>query len=189
MYRDLPLSFFNRVIGPIPVVLISVGYLKGKRSIMPCTSVAPISLTPPYIGVSVAKTRYTCKLIRELGDFVVNVPTWNLTKLIAELGIVSGSEVDKFEQFNLTPLKAKKVKSLRVGEAIAWIECCVEKSLSVGDRVFYISRVVAVYAREECSYNFGVRWFSEKPVLYLGDLLFATGFTEYYQCCGVVYRR
>ncbi|MEM2784315.1 MAG: flavin reductase family protein, partial [Nitrososphaerota archaeon] len=70
-------------------------------------------------------SRYTHKLIEETEDFTINVPKKGMKDIIDFCGSVSGREVDKFKEKNLTPLPSKKVKSPIIAQCPINYECKV----------------------------------------------------------------
>ncbi len=64
---------------------------------------------PPIISISMKKSRFSLDLIRNLGEFTVNIPSADYFKETDYCGIVSGKNTDKFQDTGLTPLKSKKI--------------------------------------------------------------------------------
>ncbi|MEM3436920.1 MAG: flavin reductase family protein [Nitrososphaerales archaeon] len=133
----------TRLLYPRPIVLITSINNSGKPNIIPVAWTMPTSFDPPLIAISIALTRYSHKLIKETHEFVINIPTKKLVNIIDYLGSVSGKDVDKFKESNLTALPAKKVKPPLIGECVAHIECKVESILNTGDHTIFVGRVVA----------------------------------------------
>lgn len=58
----------------------------------------------PIAVVAVRPARYTFKLLDEVEEFVISVPTPELEKAVAFCGEKSGRDVDKFKETVLTPI-------------------------------------------------------------------------------------
>lgn len=119
----------------------------GKPNIITCSAVFPVQ--PGYVGVAVGFTRYSHDLIKESGEFVVNIPSNELEEAMQFCGSRSGRDHNKFEECHLTPKPSRKLDTPIIEECIAWIEC---KNFSQGlthDHTIFIGKVVSAYARDE----------------------------------------
>ena len=119
----------------------------GKPNIITCSAVFPVQ--PGYIGAAIGFTRYSHNLIKQSGEFVVNIPPKELEDAMYFCGSRSGRDYNKFEECHLTPKLSRKLKTPIIGECIAWMEC---KNISQGqtrDHTIFIGEVVAAYAKEE----------------------------------------
>ena len=84
-----------------------------------CLWTRPVFMTP------VKKARHCYKLIDEGGVFTVNVPRKDLFNEIAKISVVSGRETDKWSEFHLHPVKARKTETYIVGDCGIHLECRV----------------------------------------------------------------
>ncbi|HAV43597.1 TPA: hypothetical protein DCX15_06255 [bacterium] len=62
MKRSVPLSKVNRLINSGNLILVTSSY-KDKANIITLAWHSPISIKPPIIGISVAKTHFSSELI------------------------------------------------------------------------------------------------------------------------------
>ncbi len=132
-----------------------------KPNVMTADWVVPLSFSPPLLGVAVGHTRYTHRLIKESGEFVIAVPTLELLKDVWIAGTVSGKEGNKFERLGLTLTNSKKVKVPSIKECQANIECKVVKEVEVGDHTLFVGEIVNVthgdafmHGRADLNYKF-----------------------------------
>jgi flavin reductase (DIM6/NTAB) family NADH-FMN oxidoreductase RutF len=123
---------------PSPIVLVTSKSKNGKSNIITVGMYMPVSYEPPLVAISLKKGRYTQQLIKETGEFVINVPGKNLVDAARICGTLSGRKSDKFKEANLTPIPAKKVKPPLIKECIAHIECRVKADCMVGDSFLFI---------------------------------------------------
>ncbi|MEM2876372.1 MAG: flavin reductase family protein [Candidatus Bathyarchaeia archaeon] len=79
----------------------------------------------PYFIVAVRPSRHTYRLIKETGDFTVNVPSKGMEDVVDYCGTVSGRIYDKFKAKKLTPVKGRYVNSPIIDECILHYECKV----------------------------------------------------------------
>ena len=80
---------------PLPVVLISAVSLSGEPNIFTVAWTGTICSDPPMVSISVRPERYSYAMIRETGEFVVNLTTEKLAFATDYCGVKSGKEVDK----------------------------------------------------------------------------------------------
>ena len=143
-----PLSAYH-LIHPKPAILVISIDSSGKANGMIAAWTTPLSHSPPLVGVSIAPTRYTYQLIKNSGEFTLNVLDKRYVRQVDFLGSVSGRGRDKLKESGLTIAKSKRVKPPHVEEALAVLECAVEKEVKAGDHIFFIARVLEAYAKPE----------------------------------------
>ena len=78
------------------------------------------------VSISVRPERYSHHLIKESGEFVINLPTESLVRAVDWCGVKSGRDVDKFSAMHLTPSPAAKVGTVLVEESPVNLECKVD---------------------------------------------------------------
>ena len=86
------------VIYPVPAVMVSCGTKEQKNII-----------TVTY--VSIRPSRHSYNIIKETGEFVINLVTERLTYACDFCGVRSGRDLDKFETMHLTAKKGEKVNT------------------------------------------------------------------------------
>lgn len=138
-----------RLIFPRPAVLVISVDDEGRANGMTAAWTTPLSHSPPLVGVSISPLRYTYQLIKRSGEFTLNVLDRNYTKQVHFIGTASGRNRDKLAEASFNLRQSKKVKPPHIGEALAVLECKVEKEVEVGDHVFFISKVLEAYAKSE----------------------------------------
>jgi flavin reductase (DIM6/NTAB) family NADH-FMN oxidoreductase RutF len=145
---DVEFSSAYRLLHPMHTVLVSCVGKAGKPNVLPLAWAMPASRDPALVAVSVAPARYSHGLIKEKGEFVVNVPTVDIIKETLASGRTSGKNSDKFAETGLTPMPARKVKVPIVKECVAHIECKLHSQFKTGDHTIFVGEVVAAYANK-----------------------------------------
>ena len=79
----------------------------------------------PTFVVLVRPSRYTYGCIEATGDFTVNLPARDMTKIVAACGTQSGRDHDKFAEQGLTAVPGLQVKSPVIEECPVCYECKV----------------------------------------------------------------
>lgn len=79
----------------------------------------------PFFLIAVRPSRYTYGFIERTGDFTVNVLKQGMDEIADYCGSVSGRDVNKFNEMNLTLGSGKKVTSPVILECGIHFECKV----------------------------------------------------------------
>lgn len=106
------------------------------------------SAHPPLISLAIGVRQYSLGLIKETGDFVVNVPSYEQIIITDWCGRVSGRNVDKFKDGSLTPGKSLKVRSPYIVECPVNYECILWKIVNCGDHDLVLGEIQQVHIDE-----------------------------------------
>jgi len=168
MRRTLDLQDALRLLVGGPVVLVTTRW-RDQTDVMPAIWTAPLSRTPPLIGVAVHPSRHTSDMIRFSEEFALNFPGRELMNHTHYFGVVSGRDVAKLELAKLPTFKATKVSAPLIEGCLAYIECGLEDTLRIGDHTLFVGRVLTVQAEAEA---FDETWLVDnpayRPLHYLG---------------------
>ncbi len=132
---------------PMRVILVSASS-GGKDNFMPASWCFPLSFDPPLFGVAISPKRFTFGMVRESGEFVLNVPGAELKEKVEKYGRHSGRDCDKFAESGLTREKSEKVGAVSIKECLASIECKVVGEHEAGDHVVFVGRVQNIRERK-----------------------------------------
>lgn len=134
---------------PLPVVMVSVADRAGNPNIVTIAWAGTVCSDPPMVSVSVRPERYSHHMIKETGEFVINLTTKELAFATDYCGVKSGRDVDKFKEMRLTSVPAEVVAAPMIGESPVNIECKVTEVKKLGSHDMFLARVVAVHADEK----------------------------------------
>ena len=152
---------------PLPVVMVSVADRKGRDNIITVAWAGTVCTNPPMVSISVRPERFSYSMIRDTGEFVINLTTEQLAFATDYCGVRSGKDVDKFEKMHLTRQSAQIVKAPKIGESPVCIECKVCKVEELGSHHLFLAEVVAVHADEKYMDKNGKFHLSQaKPLVY-----------------------
>lgn len=161
---------------PLPVVMVSMADKNGKNNIITIGWAGTICTNPPMVSISVRPERYSYPVLKETGEFVINLTTKELTFATDYCGVKSGRDVDKFAEMKLTALPGKEVKAPLIGESPVNIECKVREILPLGSHHMFLADVVAVHADEKYmdeKHKFHLE--KAEPIVYSHGAYFACG--------------
>jgi flavin reductase (DIM6/NTAB) family NADH-FMN oxidoreductase RutF len=161
---------------PLPVVLVTCSDGKGNSNIFTVAWTGTVCSDPPMVSISVRPQRYSHSLIRDTGEFVINLTTRRLVFATDYCGVRSGRDVDKFREMKLTALPAQKVGAPLIGESPVNIECRVSQVIRLGSHDMFLANVEAVHAQEAYMDEKG-RFFLDRaqPVVYSHGTYYALG--------------
>lgn len=152
---------------PLPAVLVSVTDGKGHDNIITVAWAGTVCTNPPMVAISVRPERFSYPMIRETGEFVINLTTEELSFAVDYCGVRSGREVEKFQEMHLTKEKASCVKAPMIGESPVSIECKVVEVKELGSHHMFLAKVVSVHADEKYMDETGkFRLNDAKPLVY-----------------------
>ena len=135
----------GNVLAPVPVVLVSCGGTAECRpNIITIAWTGTVCSDPPLLSISVRPERYSYGIIAAAGEFVVNLPSVEQTRITDWCGVVSGRDHDKFRECGLTAAPALEVACPIIAECPVSIECRVTRCLELGSHHMFLAEVVAV---------------------------------------------
>lgn len=128
---------------PLPVVMVSCGTME-KSNIITVAWTGTINSEPPMTYVSVRPERHSYAMIKETGEFVINLTTDRLVWNTDFCGVKSGRNVNKFAMPGLTKGRASKVSAPLIEESPLNLECVVERSILLGSHEMFLAKIAAV---------------------------------------------
>lgn len=133
------------LLAPVPPVMVSCGNIeKGNANIMTVAWTGIVNTIPPKTYISVRPSRHSYGIIKESGEFVLNLTTSSLIKSADYCGIYTGAKVNKFEKCRLTAEKASEVDCPIIAESPLSIECRVTDIIPMGTHDMFLADIVAV---------------------------------------------
>ena len=161
---------------PLPAVLVSCQGNDGKPNLITIGWVGTICSDPAMVSISVRPERYSYHMLKETGEFVINLTTEELLEATDYCGVASGRDVNKWEKMNLTPLPSEKVSVPAVAESPINIECKVTEVKELGTHHMFIAEVVSVRADEKYMDEKGKFHLEHsKPIAYSHGTYFSLG--------------
>lgn len=170
---------------PVPAVMVSCQQGEEKPNIITVAWASTSCSSPAMISISIRPERYSYHIIKESGEFVVNLVTEELVYAADYCGVRSGRDIDKFQQMKLTPLESKTVKAPGINESPVNIECKVIQVIPLGSHDLFMGEVTGVtiddrYMDENGTFhlsNAGLAVYSHGEYYGLGEKLGKFGYS------------
>ncbi len=134
---------------PLPAVLVSVANREGRDNLITVAWAGTVCTNPPMVSISVRPERYSYSMLRDTGEFVINLTTEKLAFATDYCGVRSGRDEDKFQALGLTREEASQVCAPLLGESPVNLECRVKQVLELGSHHMFVADVLAVHVDPE----------------------------------------
>lgn len=140
----------GNMVYPLPAAMVSVGAKDGTTNIITIAWTGTVCTNPAMLYISVRPERYSYNMIKETGEFVLNLTTEALAKATDYCGVRSGRDVDKWKETGLTAGKANALSYAPIiEESPVNIECKVSEVKELGSHHMFLAEVVSVQVSEE----------------------------------------
>lgn len=169
---------------PLPAVMVSCGDFE-NANIITVAWTGTICTNPAMTYISIRPERYSYDIIKNTGEFVINLTTKKLARSTDFAGVRSGRDINKFEALKLTKEKANEVNVPLIKESPINIECKVTEIKELGSHHMFIAKVLCVdvdekYLDKTGSFNMekcGLIAYSHGQYFELGENLGRFGFS------------
>ncbi len=136
------------LLAPVPPVMVSCGDME-KPNILTVAWTGITNTVPAKTYISVRPSRHSHGIIKEKGEFVLNLTPAAMARTADYCGIYTGAKVDKFKKCNLTPVEAEEVSAPMIGECPVSLCCRVTNVIPMGSHDMFLADILAVYVNEE----------------------------------------
>lgn len=134
---------------PLPAVMVSCANEAGEKDIVTVAWAGTVCTNPPMLSISLRPERHSYHIIRESGEFVVNLVTSRLQRACDWCGVRSGRDYDKWAECRLTAEPAARLElAPAIAESPVNIECRVRDVLELGSHHLFLADVIAVQVEE-----------------------------------------
>lgn len=129
---------------PVPAVMVSCQRPGERPNIITIAWAGTTCSSPAMVSISVRKERHSHSIIKETGEFVINLVTRDLVRAADYCGVRSGRDVDKFQEMHLTELPSQKIGAPGIAESPVNIECKVTDIKELGSHDLFLAEVMNV---------------------------------------------
>ena len=139
----------GNMVYPLPAVMVSCADKDGNHNIITVAWTGTVCTNPAMAYISVRPERHSYKMIRESGEFVINLTTEKLAYATDWCGVRSGRDFDKFKEMKLTAEKAETLSYAPIiEECPVNIECKVVEVKELGSHHMFLAEVKTVRVEE-----------------------------------------
>ena len=138
----------GNMLNPTPVVMVSCGNTPDEYNIITVAWCGTVCSDPPMCYISVRPERHSYPLLKEHGEFVINLVSRELAERTDWCGVRSGKKYNKFIETDLTPVHGSVVHAPMIYEAPVNLECVVKQVIPLGTHDMFLAEIVAVHASE-----------------------------------------
>lgn len=139
----------GNMIYPLPAVLVTCRSKSGEDNVFTVAWTGTVCTNPPMAYISVRPSRYSYNMIKETGEFVINLTTEEMAKATDYCGVTSGRDVDKFQRCGLHKEEADEINVPMIVESPVNIECRVREAHEYGSHTMFVADVICVHADEK----------------------------------------
>lgn len=129
------------MLSPVPCVMVTCGTMEGEKNIITVAWTGTVNTDPPMTYISVRKERYSYHMIKDSGEFGINLVTVDLVRAADWCGVRSGRDFDKFEETGLHAVKAEKIKAPLIEESPLSLECRVREIKELGSHHMFLADI------------------------------------------------
>ena len=174
----------SALLAPVPPVMVTCGDMENSN-IITVGWTGIINTHPPRVSIAVRPTRHSYNLIKESGEFIINLTPASLIRECDYCGIFTGAKVDKFEKTGLHKAPASAVACPLIEECPLALECKVIDILPQGTHDLFLAEVVAVDVDDSildengklCMDRAGLAAYAHGEYFALGEKLGTFGFS------------
>ena len=133
---------------PVPPALVSCGTME-KPNCITIAWTGIINSQPPKTYISVRPERHSYDIIKNSGEFIINMPTAKMVKEIDWCGVRSGAKEDKFSAMKLTPYRVDGFECPDIEELPIALTCKVFDIVELGSHHMFMADVTGVIVNED----------------------------------------
>ncbi len=146
----MPKQFWkgSTLLAPVPAALVTCGTLE-EPNVLTIGWTGIVCTRPPMTYISVRPERYSHDIIKNSGEFVINLTTSSMCRETDLCGVKSGKDIDKFALCGFHAVPAKNVSAPLIEECPVSLECRVTESKLLGSHTMFLAEIVGIAADEK----------------------------------------
>lgn len=161
-------------LAPLPVVLVSCGSVE-KPLVLTVSWTGIICSNPLKVYISVQPSRNSSPVIKETGEFVINIPGKNMRHVADFCGTNSGRDVDKFAHCSITAAVCEYISAPMIEQCPVSIECKVSEVLHLGSHDMFIADVLATHIDPQMTSDGKFDFAAVDPIAYANSSYYDFG--------------
>lgn len=135
------------LLAPVPPALVTCASGE-KQNVLTVAWTGITNTVPPKTYVSIRPSRHSYGIIKESGEFAINLTTKELVRAADFCGVHTGARMDKFERCRLKTEAASRIGCPILADSPLVLECRVTDIIPLGSHDMFLADIVAVDAEE-----------------------------------------
>lgn len=138
----------SALLAPVPAALVTCGTVEDPN-VLTVGWTGIVCTRPPMTYISVRPERFSHDIIKDSGEFVINLTTSSMCRETDFCGVKSGRDTDKISVcgFNIAP--ANKVGAPLIEECPVSLECRVVRAELLGSHTMFLAEIVGIDVDEK----------------------------------------
>lgn len=129
------------LLSPVPPVMVTCGTIE-KPNIITIGWTGIVNTKPPMTYISVRPERYSYGIIKNTGEFAINLTTSALVKKADLCGVKTGAKINKFESCGFHAIPANRIGTPIIEESPLSLECIVKQIIPLGSHDMFLAEIV-----------------------------------------------
>ncbi|ADL51888.1 flavin reductase family protein [Clostridium cellulovorans] len=139
----------SAMLNPVPSVLITSKDADDKVNVFTVGWIGIACTHPPMISVAIRPERLSYENIKDTKQFVVNLPTKDMVKIVDYCGVRSGRKIDKIKHFNLELEEGISIAVPSLKKAPVALECEVKNIIPLGSHDLFLAEIKTAKVEED----------------------------------------
>ncbi len=174
----------STLLAPVPPAMVTCGTME-ESNIITVAWTGIVNTIPPMTYVSIRPERHSYSIIKNSGEFVINLTNRQLIRAADFCGARTGAKIDKFRELQLTKEAVSALSCPAIAESPLNLECRVTQILPLGSHDMFLAEIIAVNVAEElidttgklCLEKAGLAAFSHGEYFELGKKIGTFGYS------------
>ncbi|MDD6344793.1 MAG: flavin reductase family protein [Oscillospiraceae bacterium] len=138
----------STILSPVPAVLVSCGTVDNPN-VLTIGWTGIINTHPPMTYISVRPERYSYNIIKDSGEFVINLTTSAMCRQTDFCGVKSGKNTDKFKKCGFHTAPSRTVSAPCIEECPVNLECKITDSKHLGTHTMFLAEITGINIDEK----------------------------------------
>ena len=137
------------LLAPVPAVMVSCQRPGEKPNAITLAWVGTVCSEPPMVSISIRKERYSHAIVKETGEFIINLCGEDNLRATDYCGVKSGRDEDKFAACGMTALPVEGFTAPAIAECPIYLACKVQSIQELGSHDLFLGRIEKMGVRKD----------------------------------------
>ncbi|MBR0512499.1 MAG: flavin reductase family protein [Ruminococcus sp.] len=133
----------STLLAPVPAALVTCGTIE-QPNVLTIGWTGIVCTRPPMTYISVRPERHSHDIIKQSGEFVINLTTSAMCRETDFCGVKSGRDTDKLSACGFHTVPAQKVAPPLIEECPLSLECKVADEKLLGSHTMFLAEIIGI---------------------------------------------